>query len=551
MTVVFRLALVAVATAALGFEQAVPPQPAPRPSNAPRLLVVIVMDQFRADYFELYGRQWSQGLRRLFENSASFRRAAYPYAVTTTCPGHATLATGAYPAVHGMSGNDFYDRALRRSIPCALDPAVTSVPFGGGSGRERHSARSMLVPPFGEEIRRQSQRQTRIVAIAQKPRSSVTFAGRGSPDTIAVFEEDHGTWATSDWFASSPPAEVDEFVRANPMTAAYGQVWDRILPLAAYRFTDEAPGEGRPAPWTQTFPHPLISPSGSPDNQFVSAWERSPWDDEFLVNLAIHMLRAKRLGSGTGTDVLTVSLPSLDHIGHEYGPRSHEVQDVLARADGHIGRLLDAIETQVGQQFAVAFSGDHGVATIPEQAAADGADAGRISTTEIRNAVNAAIEKQTGTTGAHVAAVWEQQVALAPGLLDQLRQTTGGVRAVKSAIAGVRGIAAVYSVDEIVNGATSTDPNIRAWRLSYVPGRSGDFMFRPREHWIARGSAGTTHGTPYSYDQRVPLIFFGPRFRPGRYDEPASPADLAPTLSHLVGIKLPRAQGRVLTAAIR
>src|SRR5690349_6739230 len=116
----------------------------PRPANAPRLLVVLVLDQFRADYIEMYGHQWTKGLRTLVDRGAVFTKAAYPYAATYTCAGHATLATGAFPAVHGMSSNDFYDRTLRRLVPCAFDPAVTSVPFGGGAGKERHSGRNLL-----------------------------------------------------------------------------------------------------------------------------------------------------------------------------------------------------------------------------------------------------------------------------------------------------------------------------------------------------------------------------------------------------------------------
>ena len=223
-----------------------------------------------------------------------------------------------------------------------------------------------------------------------------------------------------------------------------------------------------------------------------------------------------------------MSLPSLDHNGHDFGPRSHEVQDVLARDDVNIGRLIDAIEEQVGQSYVIGFSSDHGVALIPEQVVAEGGDAGRINTADIRNVVNAAIEKVLGTPGPHVAAVYDSQVALTPGVFDLLRQTPSGFQAVKSAIAGVRGIASVYSADEIIGGAGSADPAIKAWRLSYVAGRSGDFVMTPKPNWIFRLASGTTHGTLNSYDQRVPLIFYGPRIRAGRYATPSSPADLAP-----------------------
>ena len=542
---------IALVVAGLLAAQTPAPQQTPRPANAPKLIVILVLDQFRADYIDMYGRQWTKGLRRLVDQGAVFTQAAYPYATTLTCAGHATIATGTFPAVHGMSGNDFYDRTLRRTVPCAFDPMATSVPFGGGIGREHHSGRALLVPTFPEELRRQSPGvPTRIVSVAQKPRSSITFAGRGAPDTIAVFEEDDGTWATSDAFTTTPWPEVDEFVRAHPMKAAYGAIWSPMLPASAYRFVDAGAGENNPAPWTSTFPHPLISSKGVPDNEFVTAWERSPWDDVFLTDLAIHLLKAKRLGRGAGTDVLTLSLPSLDHNGHEFGPRSHEVQDVLARADVNIGRLLDAIDAQVGSRYVLGFSSDHGVAMLPEQVTAEGGDAGRISTTDVRNAVTSAVEKALGVPGQYVAAIYGSDIALTPGIYDLLRQKPGAFQAVKTAIAGVRGIAFAYSADDLIAGASSSEPGIKAWRLSYVPGRSGDFMMTAKPNWIIRSGSGSTHGTMNTYDQRVPLIFYGAGIKAGRYDTASTPADLGPTLMALVGATVPRAQGRSLTSVI-
>lgn len=526
------------------------PKPKPLPPNAPKLLVVLVLDQFRADYIDLYSHQWTKGLKRLVDGGALFTRNAYPYAATYTCAGHATIGTGAFPALHGMSSNDFYDRTLRRTLPCAFDPTTTSVPFGGATGTERHSARNLLLPTFGEELRRQSPHPTRIVTIAQKPRSSITFAGRGHADTIAIFEEDDGTWATSQAFTTKPWPDVDEFVRAHPMTAAYGWVWDRVLPLGSYKFADDLAGESKVAPWTPLFPHPLIGAKGDPDNQFVTAWEKSPLNDEFLTNLAIHLLKSRALGTGAGTDVLTLSLPSLDHNGHEFGPRSHEVQDILARADVNIGRLLDAIEAQVADRYVLAFSADHGVALVPEQAKADGLDAGRINTTEIREKVNAALEQLFAEPGTHAAVVWDAQLALAPGVMDRLRQTRNGFRTVKEAVMSVRGISKVLTSDEVITGASSNDPVMKAWRLSYVPGRSGDFMLTPKPNWIFRGEGGTTHGSMHGYDQRVPLLFYGARIRAGRFDTQTTPADLAPTLMALTGLTMPRAQGRSLAGTI-
>ena len=519
------------------------------PPTGLRLVVTVVLDQFRADYVDWYGSRWTKGLRRILDQGAYFPENAYPYAATLTCAGHATIGTGAFPTTHGMSGNDFYDRALRRLVPCAFDPDAVSVPFAGESGTEHHGPRSLLVPTFAEELRRQARVRPKVVALGQKPRTAITLAGRPGPDTVVLWEEDDGTWATSSQYSRTPWPDVDEFIRAHPMNAAYGKLWTLLMPPAAYQFVDAGAGEARPGAWSRMFPHPLISRTGKTDFEFVTRWEQSPWNDAFLTDLAIHLLKSRRLGTGPGTDYLAVAFPSLDHAGHEYGPRSFEVQDNLYRIDVNLGRLLDAIEGQVGPAFVLGLSSDHGVALVPEQVTADGGDGGRISTTALRNAINGAINKVLGMQGQFVAAIYEEQIALTPGLYDRLRVRPGALNAVRDAIASVPGVAKAYTSDEIIEGSPS-DPGIRAWQFSFVPGRSGDFALTPKPNWIVRSGSGTTHGSHNSYDQRVPLVLFGQGIKPGRYAERTTPADMAVTFAALTGIQMPRAQGRALTEAI-
>jgi predicted AlkP superfamily pyrophosphatase or phosphodiesterase len=529
-----------------------PPGPAaPAQSSPPRLVVLLVVDQFRGDYPDMYGRQWTHGLARLFGEGAVFTHAAYPYSNTVTCAGHATIGTGALPRIHGMIGNSWYDPDVKRTVLCSNDPTATSVPFGGGTGTERHGPRSLLVPTFADEWRQQARQSPRIVSISLKPRSAIGLAGHGGPGTMVLWEEDNGTWATSDAYTKTPWPVVDEYVRAHPIASAYGQVWAQLLPESAYLFDDDGVGEASPRPWGRTFPHPLESPTGKPDATFVSSWERSPWSDAYIGDMVTALVAQLRLGQESGPDLLAMSFSALDLVGHEYGPRSHEVQDVMARLDVVVGNLLDTLDRAVGRgKYVVAMSADHGVALIPEQATALGLEAGRIRANDLRQATQAAVAAALGE-GVYVTTYAEESLYLTPGTLDRLRARAGAIEAVKTALLAVPGVAHVYAPDELASASPTDDLLLAKARLSYRPGRSGDLVVILKPNWIIHGATGTTHGTPYDYDEHVPVVFFGAGIRPGWYDAAATPADVAPTLASLVGITLTRASGHVLTEALK
>lgn len=524
----------------------VPPRAAPQKRTAPPLVVLIVADQFRGDYVQRYGGQWTKGLRRLIDNGAYFPLAAYPYAGTLTCAGHATIGTGAFPHTHGMIANTWFDRASKRPTACTEDAGVTSVPFGGGAGVEHHGPKWLLTDTFADELRNQATVAPHIVSVSLKARSAIGMAGHAGD--LVVWHEDNGTWATSSAFARSGRADMDDYIRARPIGQQYGRIWDRLLPPAAYFFADDGAGELAPVGGTTTFPHPQTRPDGKVDQTFINTWERTPFVDERLADMAITF--SEPLGKGTGTDMVAVSFSALDYVGHAFGPKSQEVQDVLARLDVQLGKLFDALDRRVGAgQYVVGFTADHGVAPIPEQVTAMGLDAGRFTAASVNTRILDAWKAFTTDAASPIASSNGTDVYFTPAALATFGSNRAARHAITEAALSAPGISRAYWGDDLGLSSAGDDGTKRAAILSYVPGRSADLLLIPKQYWMAV-SSGTTHGTPYAYDQRVPLVLMGFGIRPGRYLTTATPADIAPTFALLAGITLPRAEGRPLTEAV-
>ena len=527
------LLLAGVTAAACASRASTTPTPAPAAARKP-LVVILIVDQMRSGYLETLGPRFTRGFRRILDEGAWFKNAAYPYLNTITCAGHSTIGTGALPYRHGMVLNAWWDRATAKSIPCTSDPSVRIISYMGTPSGSGESSHLLLAPTLADQLRAATGGHT--VAMSLKPRSAITLAGRKA-DAALWFDERSG-WATSSAFTDAPIPWVQDFITANPISADQGKVWDRLLPLSAYQGADDVAAERTPSGWTRVFPHVI----GEPAAQFLIQWQRSPFADAYLGRMAAVAIDTLNLGRGTGTDFLSVSFSSLDLVGHQYGPISHETQDLLFRLDQTIGTLLDHLDARLGRDgYVLALSADHGVANLPEQTGG-----ARQPSAEIVATIDAALTPFFGP-GKYVAQTAYTDIYLAPGILDRLRTSPEARAAVITSLEGMKGIARAFLADDVKDPAvrSSADPVKRAAALSYYPPRSGDILVVPEQNWLL-STAATTHGTLYPYDQRVPVIFFGAGVAKGIHDGPASPADIAPTLGALVGARLAPADGTAL-----
>jgi arylsulfatase A-like enzyme len=522
------------------------------PGESPRLAVLIVVDQMRADYVDRFGDDWTAGLRRLLHDGARFSNAAFPYLNTFTCTGHATVSTGTLPLTHGVVGNSWYDRSLRRVVTCTEQPDVDALGYGVATGAGNGPFR-LQVPTFSDEMKRQ--RGARVVSLSLKARSAIMLAGR-SGDTVTWLAPTLDGFETSTAYTQTPVAEVDAFLRANPIAADFGKTWSRLLPESRYPEPDDAIGEAPPPGWSSSFPHVIGGGEGRVAPDYYQQWQSSPLADAYLGRFAAYLVDTMRLGRDDHTDVLAIAFSTPDYVGHSFGPSSQEVRDTYARLDVTLGALFDRLDTLVGRdQYIVALSADHGVAQIPEQALEEGRDGGRISVASLSALIEETAVAAAGVRGylASVAccgAHTGNDIYLLPGAYDRLQGLPGALEAIVQALQKQSGIARVFRREELIDPAGETDRLLLAAAASYRPELSGDLVLALEPGWMFVAK-GTTHGTASALDQRVPLLLMGPGVTAGTYNEPATPADLAPTLAAIFGIDMPHVDGRVLRTAVK
>jgi len=511
-----------------------------REGSEPKLVVILVADQMRADYLERYSGNFTGGLRRLMDKGAWFQNAAYPYLNTITCAGHSTIGTGTFPYQHGMILNTWFDRKTGKPTECTDDSKEREINYDGLTG-PGDSGRRIRTPTLADAIRAH---HGRVVTMSMKARSAIGLAGHGGD--IVLWFDTRGGWQTSSAFAAKPTPIIQQYIAQHPVTGDYGFSWERLYDPSKYQNKDDNPAERAPTGWTRTFPHVLGSKSGKPDAEFYGHWMRSPRSDAYLGKMAATTVEALNLGKGPQVDFLGVSFSALDLVGHAYGPNSHEVQDLLARLDVTIGELLEQLDRSVGAgNYVVGFSADHGVGQIPEESGLGG----RETNTETTAAINKALEPLLGP-GTYVANAAYTDIYMEKAALKRMKKDPAVTAAVLNGLRSMTGIAQAYTAAEIMGpGArSSTDPLKRAAALNYYPGRSGDVIIVPKENWILSSSA-TTHGTLYPYDQHVPVIFYGAGVKSQRFDTAATPADIAPSLASLAGISFRTPDGRARTEA--
>ena len=513
-----------------------------------RLVLVIAVDQLRPDRID---ESLPGGFGRLVREGRFFVDAALEHGMTETCPGHATMLTGHHPAAAGISANDFFDPDTGAEEYCASDPDPATAEIGGTGGL---SPVRLRVTALGDWLKAASP-QSRVFAVSGKDRGAIMMGGQhpdaaywyraGAPPrftTSRYYREALPAWVEA-WNGTDPPN--DGFLAAVPEKWEHGPI---ARPLAPDDYEGEAPK------YSRTSPHPLRDPDLA---KFGEQLFLTPFLDLATLDFARNLVEQEKLGQGPAPDLLAISLSANDSVGHLYGPWSNEAQDHLQRVDAALGTFLDFLETRTGGALLVALTADHGVLPLPEWEAAHGVSkcpirGGRAGVTRFGLSVLGRMWLEFGPYTRWFPR-WLQFANFQIRIDRKLAEAKGvpverAIAEAKAALERQPAVAHVWTEAEI---ADTDSPVAELYRHSFVHGRSGDMVLQVAEGClISPYDGGTSHGSPYEYDRRVPVLFRGPGVAPGRIPGPAATIDIAPTLAVRLGIPLPEAlDGRPLPLA--
>jgi predicted AlkP superfamily pyrophosphatase or phosphodiesterase len=413
----------------------------------------------------------------------------------------------------------------------------------------------------GDRLKAATAGQSRVITLAGKDRSAIMLGGHLAD---AAYWTEDTLMVTSSYYMDELPAWVRRFNASAPITRYSGQRWDRLLPQAAYRIAgpDDGAGEESPGRLGRTFPHQLSSGRSGPEN-FITAFQNSPFENEVIVDFAMEIVTQEGLGRDSIPDLLAIGFSANDLVGHSYGPDSHEVMDMTVRTDRVLERFFGFLQRQVGlDSILIVLTSDHGVAPLPERtrqstARAQGA---RMDPSLIGAAAENALRARFGTPRRPgwlarpnwiMYQGWGSLYLNLAGLEDKNVSVVEAEQIAKEALAGVAGVERAITAGELMQQRTE-GIHSRA-ELSFHPSRSGSVFFELSPFLLPQSRpSGTNHGSPWTYDTHVPLLWYGPQVAPGSHPGTVSVADIAPTLASLLEIPSSTAwHGRVLQEMLR
>jgi hypothetical protein len=516
----------------------------------PKLVVGIVVDQMRWDFLYRYYERYAAdgGFKRFLQQGYSCENTLIPYTPTLTACGHTAIYTGSVPAIHGITGNAWYDNLLRRTVYCTEDKTVKGV---GGTGPEGEmSPRNMLSTTICDELRLATNFRSKVIGIAFKDRGGILPAGH-SANAAYWYNAGTGNWITSTYYMNELPGWVNEFNAKKLADQYYKKNWNTLYPANTYvqSSSDEKVYEAKPlGTESKGFPYSLEKFIG----KNYGAISSTPFGNSFTAEMAKAAIEAEKLGADNITDFLAVSFSSPDYVGHSFGPNSIEVEDTYLRLDKDLGDFFTYLDNKIGRgQYLIFLSADHGVAHVPGFLKENKIPAGTISSTDIMNRFNPQLKEKFGWDGL-ILSMYNSQVHLNHPVIDSMGLNETAIKKwITDSLMRTEGISRVIDIAHL--GSLPLNSTIKTMIANgYFPQRNGDLQIIYKPQWIDGGSTGTTHGSWSPYDAHIPLLWYGWSIKPGKTSRETYMTDIAPTIAALLKIQAPSGSvGKVIEEIVR
>lgn len=509
----------------------------------PKLVVGIMVDQMRQEYlYRFHSKYGNGGFKRLMNDGFVLKNGHYNYAPTVTGPGHASVYTGAPPAIHGIIGNEWYDKDLKKDVNCVDDPQHTVIGVATGNGDV--SPWRMLSTTITDELELFTQKRAKVIGISIKDRGAVLPAGH-TPDGAYWYDGTSGKFVTSTYYTTKLPDWVEKFNQQNLAEKYITREWSTLLPINQYVESgpDNTPYENKLGGKEQpVFPYNLKTLRKANDYSLLSS---TPFGNDYLTDLAKAALAGENLGTDEITDFLAISYSSTDALGHAVGPNAIEIQDMYLRLDKNIEDLLKTLDARVGAgNYTVFLTADHGVADVAQYLKDNKIPAGYLNGSKLMSGLDEYLQ-QFFPGKKIVEKISGGQIFFDQEVFHNDPKASGvelliATELTVNYLMKQQGIANAYS-ENVIRQSSFGEEGLKGFVVrGYHPKRCGDVVIVPEPGWYSAGGIpGTTHGSPYTYDTHVPIVFYGKGIKKGSSVKYHSITDIAPTLSVLLNIKFP------------
>ena len=518
----------------------------------PKLVIGIVIDQMRYDYLTRFADRYGKdGFNRILKNGFSLENAHYNMIPTYTAVGHASIYAGTSPSNHGIISNNWYDKVLKKSIYCVDDANYKTIGNEGIVGQK--SPHRLYTTTVADQLQLAQNMQGKTIGISIKDRAAILPVGHTANAAYWYDAGNKNQWITSSFYMEELPDWVKEFNSNNKADAYLNETWETLYDLETYTqsradnniYENNLNGQEKPI-----FPKDLKKLREQNDN--FSLIKTIPAGNTYTLDFIKAAIKGEQLGKSEFTDFLAVSFSSTDYVGHRYGIASIETEDTYLRLDKDLGHFFNFLDTEVGKEnYTLFLTADHAAVHVPSYLQSLKIPAHYLSTKKLKKFLSDITQKYFNSKEL-IENISNYQIFLNQEKIEALGFNKNTV--------AQRLADEVLSFDKIYKAVTArtlqttnfTEGIMHALQQGYNPKFSGDVLMIPYPATLNYSRKGTSHGSGYSYDTHVPLIFYGNGIKKGASKKTYKIIDIAPTISNLLKIEAPNGtSGKIIEEVLK